>query len=113
MQARQRVEIPTPSRKLTEALRSEGSDQVSRLKSDPPLRRELETITLAINRRLSPMDRADLKDGNLARLASSLGVTRDQAASLRQVHEQTRVLQDKNLRQNRELNRGDQLGIRR
>ena len=112
-QARQRVEIPAPSEKLTEILRSDGHDQVRRLNSEPSLRRELETMTLAISRRLSPADKADLKEGNVARLASSLGVTRDQAASLRQVHEQTRAVQERNLRQNRDLSRGNQIGIRR
>lgn len=112
-QARQQVEIPAPSAKLTEVLRSEGHDQIRRLNSEPTLRREFETIALAVNRRLSPSDKVDLKAGDIARLASSLGVTRDQAASLRQVHEQSRALQERNLRQNRELARGNQLGVRR
>ncbi len=112
-QARQRVEIRAPSPELAGVLKSEGHDQVRRLSSEPSLRREFETITMAINRRLAPMDKADLKEGNVARLASSLGVTRDQAASLRQVHEQARGLQERNLRQNRELARGSQIGIRR
>ncbi|WPE24324.1 BID domain-containing T4SS effector [Shinella zoogloeoides] len=112
-QARQRVEIPAPSPKLTEVLRSDGHDQVRRLNSEPSLRRELETLTLAISRRLSPADKADLKEGNVARLASSLGATRDQAATLRQVHDQTRAVQDRNLRQNRDLSRGNQIGFRR
>jgi predicted kinase len=112
-QARQRVEIRAPSPDLARVLKSEGHDQVRRLNSEPSLRREFETITLAINRRLATIDKADLKDGNVARLASSLGVTRDQAASLRQVHEQACALQEKNLRQNREIARGSQIGIRR
>lgn len=112
-QARQRVEIPAPSPKLMEVLKSDGPDQVRRLNTEPSLRRELETMTLAINRRLSRGDRADLKEGSIARVAASLGVSRDQAASLRQVHEQTRALQERNLRQNRDLSRGNQIGIRR
>lgn len=112
-QARQRVEIPAPSPKLTEILRSDGQDQVRRLDSEPSLRRELETMTLAISRRLSPADKADLKEGNVARLASSLGVTRDQAAALRQVQEHARALQERNLSENRDLSRGNQIGIRR
>lgn len=112
-QARQRVEIPAPSAKLTEALRGDGHDQVRRLNSEPSLGRELEAMTLAISRRLSPTDKADLKDGNVARLASSLGATRDQAAELRQVQEHARALQERNLRQNRDLSRGNQIEIRR
>lgn len=112
-QARQRVEIPAPSAKLTEVLRSDGHDQVPRLNSEPSLRRELETITLAISRRLSSADKADLKEGDVARLSSSLGVTRDQAASLRQVHEQSRALQENTIRQNREISRTSQLAMRR
>lgn len=113
VQARQRVEIPAPSPELTEILRSDGQDQVRHLNSEPSLRRELETMTLAINRRLSPGDKVDLKGGNVARLASSLGATREQAASLRQVHEQARVLQEKTVRQNREVSRTSQLTMRR
>lgn len=112
-QARQRVEIPTPSPKLAEVLRNDGHDQVRRLNSEPSLRRELEMMTLAISRRLSPSDEADLKIGDVARLASSLGIGRDQAASLRQVQEQSRVLQERTLRQSREIARGSQIGIRR
>ena len=112
-QARQRVEIPAPSPKLMEVLKSDGPDEVRRLNTEPSLRRELETMTLAINRRLSPADRADLKEGSLARVAASLGVSRDQAASLRHVQERTRALQERNLRQNRDLSRGNQIGIRR
>lgn len=107
------MEIPAPSPKLTEILTSDGHDHVRRLNSEPSLRRELETMTLAISRRLSPADKADLKEGNVARLASSLGVTRDQIATLRQVQEQTRVGQERNLRQNRDLSRGSQIGFRR
>ena len=70
-------------------------------------------MTLAISRRLSPADKADLKEGDVARLAFSLGATRDQAATLRQVHEQTRAVQERNLRQNRDLSRGNQIGFRR
>lgn len=112
-QARQRVEIPAPSQRLAEVLRTEGQDQNRRLNGEPALRRELETITLAINRRLSPVDKVDLKAGNVARLGSSLGITREQGVALRNVHEQTRALQEKNLRQNRDLSRGNQMGIRR
>ncbi|WLS00656.1 zeta toxin family protein [Shinella sumterensis] len=112
-QARQRVEIPAPSLRLAEVLRTEGQDQNRRLNGEPALRRELETITLAINRRLSPVDKVDLKAGNVARLGSSLGITREQGVALRNVHEQTRALQEKNLRQNRDLSRGNQMGIRR
>lgn len=112
-QARQRVEIPAPSPKLTEILKSDGHDQVRRLNSEPSLRRELETMTLAISRRLSPADKADLKEGKVARLASSLGATREQAVSLRQVHDQARALQEKAVRQNRELSRTTQLAVRR
>lgn len=112
-QARQRVEIRAPSPELAGVLKSEGHDQVRRLNSEPSLRREFEAIMLAINRRLAPTDKADLKGGNVARLASSLSVTRDQAASLRQIHEQARALQERNLRQNREIVRGSQIGLRR
>ena len=106
-------EIPAPSLKLTEVLRSDGHDQVRRLNSEPSLRRELETMALAISRRLSPADKADLKQGNVARLASSLGVTRKLAASLGQVHDQARALQEKVIKQNRELSQTSQLAVRR
>jgi hypothetical protein len=102
-QARQRVEIPVPSLRRVEVLKSEGHEQVRRLNGEPTLRRELESITLAINRRLSPSDKADLKAGNVVRLGSSLGVTDEQSACLKNCHEQTRALQERSIRQNRKL----------
>lgn len=115
-QARQRVEIPAPSLRLAEVLRSEGHEQTRRLNGEPTLRRELESITLAINRRLSPSDKADLKAGNVVRLGSSLGVTHEQGACLRNLHEQTRSLQERSIRQNCELAQpalGRGIGLRR
>ncbi|MCZ4088634.1 hypothetical protein [Sinorhizobium psoraleae] len=93
-------------------LNAEGHEQVRRLNAEPTLRRELETVTLAITKRLSPAEKADLKGGNVVRLASSLGVTHEQAASLRLVHERARALQDRSLRQSREIGRANQLNIR-
>ncbi len=102
-QARQRVEIPALSQRPADVLRTEGQDQNRRLDGEPALRRELETITLAINRRLSPADKVDLKAANVARLSSSLDITQEQGVALRNVHEQTRALQERSIRQNREL----------
>lgn len=112
-QARQRVEIPAPSLPLSGVLKAEEHEQVRRLKSDPALRRELETFTLALSRRLTSSDKTDLKQGNDARIAASLGLSRDQAAALRSVHERATALQERSLRQNRDLTRTNQLTIRR
>uniref|UniRef100_UPI003100D10F hypothetical protein n=1 Tax=Neorhizobium sp. EC2-8 TaxID=3129230 RepID=UPI003100D10F len=60
-QARHRVEVPRPSKELTALMSRTGEEQVRRLNSDPALRRELEKITLAMTKRLSSADRADLK----------------------------------------------------
>lgn len=111
-QARQRMEIPRPSEGLSKVLNAEGHEQVRRLNAEPTLRRELETVTLAITKRLSPAEKADLKGGNVVGLASSLGVSHEQAASLRLVHERARALQGRSLRQSREIARANQLDIR-
>jgi len=112
-QARQRVEIPRLSMRLSEVLGAESKEQTRRLNAEPALKRELETITLAITRRLSPADKADLTAGNMARLGSSLGVTPEQGIALRNVHQQTPALQAGSVQKNRELARGSQFGIRR
>ena len=84
-QARYRAEVPRPSKELSALMSGTDQDQVRRLNADPSLRRELEEITLAIAKRLSSADRADLKGGNVTRLGSSLGITPEQAASLKLV----------------------------
>jgi hypothetical protein len=112
-QARQRVEIPRPSKALTEVLGAEKEEQVRRLNAAPDLRRELESLSVAISRRLSPSDKTDMKDGNAARLASSLGINPEQGAALRHVHERMRATLDRAARQNRDRARDNQLGIRR
>ncbi|MCZ7854663.1 zeta toxin family protein [Agrobacterium salinitolerans] len=112
-QARQRVEIPRPSSGLSEVLRADSQEQRRRLASDPPLRRELESLTLAITKRLSPVEKIDLKDGNTARLASFLGISPEQATALRGVYERARVVQERAMRQNHDLSRTNQLDIQR
>lgn len=112
-QARQRVEIPRPSSGLSEVLRADSQEQRGRLASDPPLRRVLESLTLAITKRLSPVEKIDLKDGNTARLASSLGISPEQATALRGVYERARVVQERAMRQNHDLSRTNQLDIQR
>lgn len=112
-QARQRVEVPQPSAQLSEVLGAEKPEQVRRLNAEPGLRRELETLSLAINKRLSPAEKADLKGGNIARVASFLGIGAEQGASLRKIHEGAKTLQETALRQNHERTRGNQWHIRR
>jgi hypothetical protein len=101
-QARQRVVLGT-----------ENHEFARRLKAEPVLRRELETLSLAITKRLSPVEKADVKGGNVAGVATSLGINTEQGALLRNIHERTRALQETALRQNRERVRGNQLDIRR
>lgn len=62
-QARHRVEIPKPSKELSAVLSGGDQEQVRRLNAEPVLRREFEKLTLAMTKRLSPTDRADLKGG--------------------------------------------------
>ncbi|PZM12949.1 zeta toxin family protein [Rhizobium tubonense] len=112
-QARQKVEIPRPSARLSEVLATERQEEVRRLNTDPALRRELESLALAITKRLSPSDKADLRAGNVAKLTSSYGISREQADALRAVHARVGSLQERNLRQSRDVARTTQLGIRR
>lgn len=112
-QARQRVEIPRPSRELAAVLAVDGREQVRRLNAAPKLRGELEALSLAVSKRLAPAEKAELKGGDLARTASMIGISRNQAAALRVIYEHAGVLQDRAVRQNRELARTPQLGMRR
>ncbi|UNZ54132.1 zeta toxin family protein [Agrobacterium tumefaciens] len=112
-QARHRVEVPMPSKELTTLMSGSDQEQVRRLNADPSLRRELEKLTLAMTKRLSAADRADLKGGNVTRLGSSLGMTPEQAASLKLVQDRADALQDRSLRQTRQVVSTPQLGIRR
>lgn len=112
-QARHRVEIPRPSRELSATLAADGQEQVRRLNAAPTLRREFEALTLAISKRLTPADKAELKGASVARIACSLGIGHEQTAALRVVHERVDALQEKAIRQNRERARAAQLGMRR
>jgi predicted kinase len=111
-QARHRVEIPRPSKELSAVLSGGDQEQVRRLNAEPVLRREFEKLTLAMTRRLSSTDRADLKEGNVARLGASLGITSEQAASLKLFQDRASALQDRSLRQARNVV-STQLAIRR
>lgn len=112
-QARHRVEVPRPSKELSALMSGTDQEQVRRLNADPALRRELEKIRLAMTKRLSSADRADLKGGNVARLGASLGIKPQEAASLKPIHDRASALQDRSLRQTRTVVSANQLGIRR
>jgi hypothetical protein len=112
-QARQRVEIPQLSRDLSVVLAVDDQEQVRRLNAAPMLRRELEALSLAIAKRLAPAEKHELKSGDLARIASAIGIGRDQAAALQLIHERIGALQDTAVRQKREVARTPQLGMRR
>lgn len=112
-QARHRVEVPRPSKELIALMSGSDQDQVRRLNADPSLRGELEKLTLAITKRLSAADRTALKDENFAKLGSSLGITPEQVASLKLVHDRAGALQGQSLRQTRHVVSTHQLGIKR
>lgn len=111
-QARHRVEVPRPSKELA-ALMAGGDLEVRRLNGHPAVRRELEKLTLAMTKRLSTADRTALKDENFAKLGSSLGITPEQAASLKLVQDRAGALQGQSLRQTRQVVSTPQLGIKR
>lgn len=112
-QARHRVEVPMPSKDLTALMLGRDQDQVRRLNADPAFRRELEKLTLAMTKRLSAADRTALKEENFAKVGSSLGITPEQAASLKRVQDRAGVLQGQSLRQSRQVVSTNQLGIKR
>lgn len=112
-QARHRVEVPRPSKELAALIAGTDQEQIRGLTSDPRLRREFEKLTVAMTKRLSAADRADLKEGNFRTLESSLGITPEQAASLKLVQDRASVLQERSLRQTRQVVSAQQLGMRR
>lgn len=112
-QARHQVEIPKPSKELSTVLSGSDQDQVRRLNAEPVLRREFEKLALAMSKRLSPTDRADLKEGAVARLGTSLGIAPREAASLKLLQDRASALQDRSLRQTHTVVSANQLGIRR
>lgn len=112
-QARHKVEVPRPSKELATLMARTDQEQVRALSGDLSLRQELDKFTLAITKRLSAADRADLKEGNFARLKSSLGITPEQTASLTLVQDRASALPDRSLRQTREVVSAQELGMRR
>jgi hypothetical protein len=112
-QARHRMEVPRPSKELAALMSGSEQERVRRMNGASAFRRELETLTLAMTKRLSAADRADLKGGNFTKLGSSLGITPKQAASLKLVQDSASALQDRTLRPSRQLARANQLDIQR
>lgn len=92
-QARQRQEVPRPSPQLASALASAGAEQVRRFNTDSQMRRELDQLALALNRRLSADERAVLKAGQLDKAATAMGLRPEQAAELHKTHDQVAVAQ--------------------
>ncbi|WP_413990698.1 zeta toxin family protein [Labrys okinawensis] len=92
-QARQRVEIPSPSSKLAGVLASAGEERFRTLQSDEGLRREFERLSLAMKKRLSSSDLAQLKTGDLSKVAKSHGIDERQAMKVKTTVSQVRSLQ--------------------
>lgn len=92
-QARQRVEIPSPSSKLAGVLSSEGEERFRSFQSDEGLRREFERLSLAVTKRLSPADLAQLKAGDLSRVAKTHGIDEQQATKVKTTVTQVRSVQ--------------------
>lgn len=91
-QHRYRQEIRAPSEGLAAILDAPAHKQAARLNTAPQFRRELDSLVAAINRRLTPADRAALKAGDAGRLSASMGLSRDQAQALARVHAQTQAI---------------------
>ncbi|WP_338811530.1 zeta toxin family protein (plasmid) [Agrobacterium leguminum] len=112
-QARQQVVIPRPSAALSEVLGVEREEQIRRLNADSALKRELHAVSAAISARLSPAETMQLRKGNFTNLATALGISTENTASLRQVHGQVKTAQETVTRHNRDLSRSGQIVIRR
>lgn len=105
-QHRHRQEIRAPSQGLAAILDAPAHEQAARLNTAPQLRRELDSMVTAINRRLSPQDRAVLKTGDADRLSAGIGISRDQAQVLVRVHAEAQVAQSQAQVQRQQLERG-------
>ncbi|ODR88796.1 zeta toxin family protein [Sinorhizobium alkalisoli] len=92
-QTRQRVEIPSPSSKLAGVLSSEGGERFRSFQSDEGLRREFERLSLAVTKRLSPVDLAQLTAGDLSRFAKTHGIDEQQATKVKTTVSQVRSVQ--------------------
>jgi predicted ABC-type ATPase len=92
-QARQRVEIPSPSKALAAALASESEDRWRSLKKDDGLSRELERLSVAMTKRLSPAELAGLKSGDAAAFATKHGIDEAQGLKAGKMMRQVRSAQ--------------------
>ncbi|KQT63304.1 MULTISPECIES: hypothetical protein [unclassified Aureimonas] len=66
-------------------LEARPDEQSRQLRESPELRRELSSLMLALNRRLSLEDRSILHASDIVQISKTLGVTPAQAAQLRWV----------------------------
>jgi hypothetical protein len=112
-QARQRVEIPPPSSVLAATLALGKDEKRRRFEGNADLRRELDRLSSAIDKRLTHANKADLKNESLVKLASDPGIGVGQARSLHQTSNLIARAQDNVRRLDRDRGRLTQLQIRR
>lgn len=110
-QHRHRQEIRAPSQGLAAILDAPAHEQAARLDTAPQYRRELDSVVTAINRRLTPADRAVLKAGDASRLSASIGISRDQAHALARVHTQAQAVQGQAQVQRQQIERAHGVAI--
>lgn len=110
-QARQRVEIPSPSRKLVWLLSSEGDERFRMLQGDQSLKRELDRLSLALTKRLSSADQAGLKAGGLAAIAKAHGIDERQALEVQKAYSQVRGMQQEMTARVRERSRAETVAL--
>lgn len=110
-QHRHRQEIRAPSQGLAVILDAPAHEQAARLRTAPQFRRELDSMMTAINRRLTPAERATLKAGDASRLSVSIRISRDQAQTLIRVHAQAQAVQSQAQVQRQQLERASGVAI--
>jgi hypothetical protein len=107
------VEIPPPSSVLAATLALGKDEKRRRFEGNADLRRELDRLSSAIDKRLTHANKADLKNESLVKLASDLGIGVGQARSLHQTSNLIARAQDNVRRLDRDQGRLTQLQIRR
>lgn len=92
-QARQRVEVPLPGSKLAGVLSSDGEERFRSFQRDSGLSREFERLSLAVTKRLSPADLAELRAGDLGKVAKAHGIDERRAQDVKTTVSQVRRIQ--------------------
>lgn len=108
-QRRVSLEVPAPSPQLSATLRSPASSQAARFRSHPETRKELTRLSVALDKRLAPLEHKALRTGDFAFAQKSMGMSAIEVRQVAQIKQQ--ITEANRLVQSREIAQKQDSGL--